>query len=57
MYIPILYIIYMMLSYGYVRIGRKSSKLVRAAALKLSQEIAALIERPVYTMVARALEG
>ena len=39
------------------RIGGKSSKLVRAAALKLAQEIAALIERPSYTMVSRALEG
>jgi len=39
------------------RIGRKSTKLVRAAALKLSQEIAALIDRPPYTNVSRALEG
>ena len=41
----------------FFRIGRKSTRLVRAAALKLSQEICAMLDRPSYAMVTRCLEG
>nr|XP_006817675.1 PREDICTED: protein flightless-1 homolog [Saccoglossus kowalevskii] len=41
----------------FVWIGRKSSRLVRAAALKLSQEICNVIPRPDVAMVTRNLEG
>ncbi|XP_077979602.1 protein flightless-1 homolog isoform X2 [Glandiceps talaboti] len=41
----------------FVWIGRKSSRLVRAAALKLSQEICSLIRRPDIAMVTRNLEA
>ncbi|ESN93094.1 hypothetical protein HELRODRAFT_96186 [Helobdella robusta] len=40
----------------FIWIGRKSSRLERAAALKLSQEIHALIKRPSYAGVTRCLE-
>ena len=39
------------------RVGRKSARLVRAAALKLAQELFAMIKRPEYAMVTRCLEG
>lgn len=39
------------------RIGKKSTRLVRAAALKLSQEIFNMINRPVTAMVTKCLEG
>ncbi|XP_070580511.1 protein flightless-1 homolog isoform X2 [Ptychodera flava] len=41
----------------FVWIGRKSSRLVRAAALKLSQEICSVIPRPTIALVTRILEG
>ena len=41
----------------FIWIGRKSTRLVRAAALKLSQEICAMLKRPQYAMVTRCLEG
>ena len=41
----------------FIWIGRKSTRLVRAAALKLSQEIHAMLKRPDYAMVTRCLEG
>ena len=39
------------------RIGRKSPRLVRAAALKLSQEVCSMLHRPECTTVTRCLEG
>ena len=39
------------------RLGKKSTRLVRAAALKLSSEICAMISRPSYAMLNRCLEG
>ncbi|XP_027205223.2 FLII actin remodeling protein [Dermatophagoides pteronyssinus] len=41
----------------YIWVGRKSARLVRAAALKLAQELFAMIKRPEYAMVTRCLEG
>ncbi|CAH1794524.1 unnamed protein product [Owenia fusiformis] len=41
----------------FVWIGKKSTKLVRAAALKLSTELHGMINRPAYSMVTRCLEG
>lgn len=38
------------------RIGRKSTRLIRAAAMKLSQEVHALLNRPRYAVVTRCLE-
>ncbi len=40
-----------------LRIGKKSTRLVRAAALKLSHELCAMIKRPDYAVVTRCLEG
>ncbi|KAF3425373.1 hypothetical protein E2986_07775 [Frieseomelitta varia] len=37
--------------------GKKSTRLVRAAAVKLSQELFNMIERPEYAMVTRLQEG
>ena len=39
------------------RIGRKSSRLVRAAALKLSQELLDMVIRPPVALVTRTQEG
>lgn len=39
------------------RFGKKSTRLVRAAAVKLSQELFNMIERPEYAMVTRLQEG
>lgn len=39
------------------RIGRKSARLVRVAALKLSQELCTMLDRPSNAMVTRTLEG
>uniref|UniRef100_U3IGL9 FLII actin remodeling protein n=1 Tax=Anas platyrhynchos platyrhynchos TaxID=8840 RepID=U3IGL9_ANAPP len=41
----------------FIWIGRKSSRLVRAAALKLSQELCGMLHRPRHAMVTRNLEG
>lgn len=41
----------------FVRIGKKSTRLIRAAALKLSQELCAMIDRPPFCSVTRCLEG
>ncbi|XP_012274985.1 protein flightless-1 isoform X2 [Orussus abietinus] len=41
----------------YVWFGKKSTRLVRAAAVKLSQELFSMIKRPVYAMVTRLQEG
>ncbi|CAL7949501.1 unnamed protein product [Xylocopa violacea] len=41
----------------YVWFGKKSTRLVRAAAVKLSQELFNMIERPEYAMVTRLQEG
>jgi Gelsolin repeat len=41
----------------FVWIGRKSARLIRAAALKLSQEVHAMLKRPNYALVTRCLEG
>ncbi|KAL4240866.1 hypothetical protein ACF0H5_001651 [Mactra antiquata] len=41
----------------FVWIGKKSTKLIRAAALKLSQELNCMLERPDYCSVTRCLEG
>lgn len=41
----------------FVWIGRKSTRLVRTAALKLSSSLEAMINRPGYTLVTSTLEG
>ncbi|XP_046745055.1 protein flightless-1 [Diprion similis] len=41
----------------FVWFGKKSTRLVRAAAVKLSQELFNMIERPKYAMVTRLQEG
>ncbi|CAF0824220.1 unnamed protein product [Brachionus calyciflorus] len=41
----------------FVWIGRKSTRLVRTAALKLSTSLEAMINRPSHTMVTSTLEG
>ncbi|XP_048575726.1 protein flightless-1 homolog isoform X2 [Nematostella vectensis] len=41
----------------FVWIGRKSARLVRAAAMKLSQELCSMIERPSFSIVTRTLQG
>ncbi|XP_071963998.1 protein flightless-1 homolog [Antedon mediterranea] len=41
----------------FIWIGRKSSRLVRAAALKLAQELCSMIIRPSVAIVVRVLEG
>ncbi|XP_023218624.1 protein flightless-1-like [Centruroides sculpturatus] len=41
----------------YVWLGQKSTRLVRAAALKLSQELCSMIQRPEHAVVTRVLEG
>lgn len=41
----------------YVWFGKKSTRLVRAAAVKLSQELFAMIERPDYALTMRIQEG
>lgn len=41
----------------FVWIGRKSTRLVRTAAIKLSSSLEAMIERPNHTLVTSTLEG
>lgn len=41
----------------FIWLGRKSPRLVRAAALKLGQELCGMLHRPRYAMVSRSLEG
>lgn len=41
----------------FVWFGKKSTRLVRAAAVKLSQELFNMIDRPPYAMVTRVQEG
>lgn len=41
----------------FIWIGRKSTRLVRAAALKLAQEVHAILKRPDNALVTRCLEG
>ncbi|XP_062999669.1 protein flightless-1 homolog [Elgaria multicarinata webbii] len=41
----------------FIWIGRKSPRLVRAAALKLGQELCGMLHRPKHAMVIRNLEG
>ncbi|KAL5473171.1 hypothetical protein EMCRGX_G027619 [Ephydatia muelleri] len=41
----------------FVWIGRKSSRLVRAASLHLAEELREMIERPSHVIVSRVLEG
>ncbi|XP_034938811.1 protein flightless-1 [Chelonus insularis] len=41
----------------FVWFGKKSTRLVRAAAVKLSQELFSMIERPEYALVTRLQEG
>uniref|UniRef100_A0A6M2DKF3 Putative serine/threonine phosphatase 2c n=1 Tax=Xenopsylla cheopis TaxID=163159 RepID=A0A6M2DKF3_XENCH len=41
----------------FVWFGKKSTRLVRAAALKLSQELFNMIDRPPYALVTRVQEG
>ncbi|OQV19254.1 Protein flightless-1 [Hypsibius exemplaris] len=41
----------------FVWFGKKSARLVRAAALKLSQELCDMLPRPDFAMVTRVLEG
>ncbi|XP_059178446.1 protein flightless-1 homolog [Physella acuta] len=41
----------------FVWIGKKSTRLVRAAALKLAQELHDMIDRPEYVTIYRCLEG
>lgn len=42
---------------SFSRFGKKSTRLVRAAAVKLSQELFNMIERPEYALVTRLQEG
>lgn len=39
------------------RIGKKSTRLVNAAAVKLTEELFNMIERPDYALVTRVREG
>ena len=39
------------------RIGKKSTRLVRAAALKLAQELLSMLDRPLHSMMMRVTEG
>ena len=41
----------------FVWIGKKSTRLVRCAALKLSQELNSMLDRPDFCSVTRCLEG
>ena len=41
----------------FIWLGRKSARLVKAAALKLGQEVHLMMKRPSYGMVHRCLEG
>lgn len=41
----------------FVWFGKKSTRLVRAAAVKLSQELFNMIDRPEYALVTRLQEG
>ncbi|TFK10430.1 Protein flightless-1-like protein [Platysternon megacephalum] len=41
----------------FIWVGRKSPRLVRAAALKLGQELCSMLHRPKHAMVIRNLEG
>ncbi|XP_029767131.1 protein flightless-1 homolog [Terrapene carolina triunguis] len=41
----------------FIWVGRKSPRLVRAAALKLGQEVCSMLHRPKHAMVIRNLEG
>ncbi|XP_053425144.1 protein flightless-1 homolog isoform X3 [Nycticebus coucang] len=41
----------------FIWIGRKSPRLVRAAALKLGQELCTMLHRPRHALVSRSLEG
>ncbi|XP_065846608.1 protein flightless-1 homolog isoform X2 [Oscarella lobularis] len=41
----------------FVWVGRRSARLVRAAALKLAQELCVMLDRPSYAMVTRTLQG
>ena len=41
----------------FVWIGRKSPRLVRAAALKLANEILTMIDRPSFALVSKQLQG
>lgn len=41
----------------FIWIGRRSARLVRAAALKLAQELAEFLPRPSFSLVSRNLEG
>lgn len=52
-----LQLLYMCVCVCVYRFGKKSTRLVRAAAVKLSQELFNMIERPEYAMVTRLQEG
>ncbi|XP_057311886.1 protein flightless-1 homolog [Hydractinia symbiolongicarpus] len=41
----------------FIWIGRRSARLVRAAALKLAQELSEFLPRPAFSLVTRNLEG
>ena len=41
----------------YIWMGKQSTRLVRAAAFKLSQELTALIQRPSFAIVTKISEG
>lgn len=41
----------------FIWLGRKSPRLVRAAALKLGQELCGMLHRPRHAVVSRSLEG
>ncbi|XP_013412224.1 protein flightless-1 homolog isoform X3 [Lingula anatina] len=41
----------------FIWIGKKSTRLVRAAALKLSQELCSMLDRPAFTRVTRCQDG
>lgn len=51
--------VYILDSHGdlFVWFGKKSTRLVRAAAIKLSQELFSMIHRPTFAMITRVQEG
>ena len=46
------------MGFSYVcRVGKRSERLVRAAALRLAQELCDLLERPAVATVTKVLQG
>jgi hypothetical protein len=43
--------------HSFVRIGKKSARLVRMAATRLAVELLAMIQRPAHASITKTLEG